>query len=207
MTDPEMDGGTTRDDLVRRVELIETMIAEGRHSMCRYGWIFVLWGLVNLAGWGWQYMRPHAGWVWPVCLGTGAVITGIGLAMQGRDQGRGTSMQCRSVGAVWSMMGVALALYVGSALMAHLAWQYSYIAGMLMIVGLAHAISAAILRWNVQGVVAAIWWAGGVAVFLFNSRRAVNDIFLLEMCFGMILFGVYAMILERRRGGWGGRHA
>jgi len=47
-------------------------------------------------------------------------------------------------------------------------------------------------------MVAGIWWAGGVAVFIFNSHRAANDIFLLEMCAGMILFGLYVMVLERR---------
>jgi hypothetical protein len=67
---------------------------------------------------------------------------------------------------------------------------------------MAHAISAAILRWRVQALVAAIWWAGGVAVLFLNSYRATNYIFYAEMCLGMVAFGIYAMVQERRFGGW-----
>ena len=40
--------------------------------------------------------------------------------------------------------------------------------------------------------------AGAVAVFVCNSFRAANWIFLIEMCFGMIAFGLYVMFLEGR---------
>jgi hypothetical protein len=201
MTNSEPDSGATRDDLVKRLELMETMITEGRSTTCRHGWIFLLWGLVDLAGMGWQQAQSHSALVWPVCLGAGAVITLLGMAVQKRTEARCKSMRGRNVEAVWSMMGLALTLYTGTALLTHFAWQYSYLAGLLTIVGLAHAISAAILRWPVQGIVAGIWWAGAVAVFVFNSRRAANDIFLIEMCFGMIAFGLYTMWLEHRNGG------
>jgi hypothetical protein len=182
---------------------MESMIAEGRQATMCNGWIFVLWGVVDLVGMGWQQIQPHSRWVWPVCILSGLVIQLIGIALQKRSRNPGKGMQCRSLQAVWSMMGVAMVLYVGAALLTHFAWQYSYIAALLTIIGLAHAISAVILRWRVQAVVAGIWWAGAIAVFAFNSHRAVNYIFLLEMCFGMIAFGLYVMILERR--GNGGR--
>jgi hypothetical protein len=50
--DPE--SGTSRDDLVKRLELMEAMIAEGRGFTTHNAWIFVLWGLVDLAGWSWE---------------------------------------------------------------------------------------------------------------------------------------------------------
>jgi len=50
-------------------------------------------------------------------------------------------------------------------------------------------------------VVAAIWWAGGAAIFFLNSWRATSDIMLAEMCLGMIAFGLYAMVIEARKGG------
>jgi hypothetical protein len=199
MANPDPDNGNSRDDLVKRLELMESMIAEGRQTVCRHGWIFVLWGLVNLVGWGLQSLRPHANWIWPVCLTAGGVITVIGIAR--RRDGRGKSASSRGVGAVWAAMGVTLALYVGAAIVTRFTWQFSYVSALAMIVGMAHATSATILRWNAQRIVAAIWWAGGVAIFFFNSRRATDTVFLAEMCFGMIAFGLYAMWLERRDGG------
>jgi hypothetical protein len=99
------------------------------------------------------------------------------------------------------MMGISLAIYITGAMVRHLTWQYSYVAALLIIIGMAHGISAVILRWRVQGVVAAIWWAGGIAAFCVRSNAGVQRIMFLEMVFGMILFGLYAMALERKSGG------
>ena len=196
-SDPE--GGTSRDDLLQRIELMESMIAEGRQTTMRCGWIFVLWGLVNLVGETWQLRPQHSAWVWPICLGTGLVLQVVGLSLRKRERPRRCQgLQSRAVGAVWAMMGAAMIVYVGAVLYTHFGWQYSYLSALLMIVGLAHAISAVILRWRVQGVVAGLWWAGAVAMLVFNSNRATRDIFLIEMCFGMIAFGVYVMLLEYR---------
>ena len=70
-----------------------------------------------------------------------------------------------------------------------------------MMFGMAHAISAMFLRWRMQGLVAAVYWAGGVAIFAFNSGRATNAIMLIEMGIVMMLFGLYAMWREPKRGG------
>jgi uncharacterized MnhB-related membrane protein len=209
MTNPDPESSASRDDLLQRLELMESMIAEGRQTTMRCGWIFVLWGLVNLVGMSWQMRPHHSRWVWPVCLGTGVVIQLIGLAVRKRERPRRCQgMQSRSVESVWAMMGIAMIVYVGAAMLTHFDWQYSYLSALLIIVGLAHAISAVILRWRVQAVVAGLWWVGAVAVLAFNSSRAANDIFLIEMCFGMIAFGVYVMLLESRgRSGLKGEHA
>jgi fatty acid desaturase len=208
MENVETDSGATRNDLLQRIELMEEMIVEGRRSTTRLAWICVLWGVVDLVAMGWRFLQPSSHWVgmwaWPICLIAGALLTVIGLTVQkqrqelGPDRGKSTQMPSRSVEAVWAMMGVALAIYIGSAMVSHFSWQVSYIAGILMMVGMAHAISAVILRWRVQGVVAAIWWAGGVAMFFDPPMRIVNLIMLLEMCLGMIAFGLYAMMRERR---------
>jgi len=201
MTNPEPDQGATRDDLLQRIELMEEMIAEGRRTTTRCGWIFVLWGLVDLAGIGWQWLQPSY-WVWPVVLAAGLVLMLLGRALQKPQPARCGNMQGRSIGAVWSMMGLATTLYVAAAMVRHLTWQYSYIAAIFMLVGLAHAISSVILGWRVQGVVAGLWWAGGIAMFFVRSSNDIYVIFPLEMFFGMVLFGLYAMMLDRRdRGG------
>src|SRR6266702_2606473 len=110
MTNSDPDNGTTRDDLLQRVALMEAMIAEGRQSTIRFGWIFVLWGFVDLAGVGWDRLQPHFRWIWPITIASGFLLQFIGFVLR-RDGGGyrcGRSMQSRSVGAVWAMMGVTV---------------------------------------------------------------------------------------------------
>jgi hypothetical protein len=204
MNPSDPDTGTSRDDLLKRLELMEAMIAEGRGFTTHNAWIFVLWGIVDLAGWSWEHFvdtRFAGQWAWPICLIAGVVLTLAGKALQKTPPGIPNSIACGRVLAVWAMMGIAMAVYVASAMITHFTWQYSYVAALLMMVGMAHAISAVILRWRVQGVVAAIWWAGGAAIFFLNSWRATSLIMLIEMGLGMIAFGLYAMVIEARKGG------
>jgi hypothetical protein len=197
MTNDEMDGGTNRDDLVRRLELMETMIAEGRSLTTRCGWIFLLWGVVTLAGIAWEWFKPSY-WIWPSVLAAGFLLLFIGKALQKPSPARCANMQGRMVGAIWSMMGLATTLYVAAAMVRHLTWQLSYLAAIFMFVGLAHAISAIVLRWPVQGAVAALWWIGALAMFFVHSQKAIFIVFPLEMFFGMVLFGLYSIVLDRR---------
>jgi hypothetical protein len=201
MANYEPEGGTTRDDLVQRIALMEEMIAEGRQSTIRFGWSFVLWGLITLSGIGWQYFQPHSYWVWPVAIAVGFVIQFTGIVMR-RRSGRSirNNMQSRSIAAVWRMTAVAIVLYVGPAAVQHDTFLFAYIPALFMFFGLAHAISAVILRWRVQGVVAGLWWAGGVAVCNCDpAGRYMFTIYVAEIVLCMIFFGLYAMWLERRR--------
>jgi hypothetical protein len=204
MTDFEPNDGTTRDDLVQRLALMEQMIAEGRRSTTRCGWIFVLWGVVDIGGMGWEWFRSSY-WIWPTVLVTGFALMFLILSLQKSTAPRCASMQGRTVNAIWSMMGLATTIYVAAGMTRHLTWQYSYLAAIFMLVGLAHAISAMVLRWRVQGFVAAIWWAGGIAMFFAHSSNEIFVIFPLEMLFGMVFFGLYAMWLDSRNGLKGAR--
>jgi hypothetical protein len=209
MAEFEQEDGMTRDDLVQRVALMEAMIAEGRRYTGRNSWIFVLWGLVDLTAWVWQNYSPHFGgrWAWPICLPAGAVLTLAGKMMQKSETGYSSNDLCSRVMSVWGMMGLAMGIYVASAILTHFTWQYSYVAGLLMMLGMAHAISAMFLRWRMQGLVAAVYWAGGVAIFACNSWKATNAIMLFEMGVVMMLFGLYAMGREPRRSGVKGERA
>ena len=199
MTNFEPDNGTTRDDLLQRVALMETMIAEGRSTTAHYGWIFVLWGLVDLSGMGWQWVQPHSYWVWPVTIGVGFLLQfAIIFSLRRRMGSAGESTRSRSVQAVWSMMGLGVSLYCAAGIIRNVTWQISYVAAILMLVGLAHAISAVILRWRAQAMVAAFWWAGGIASF-FLPGLYLYLLVIAEMFFGLVLFGLYAMWKERRR--------
>jgi hypothetical protein len=103
---------------------------------------------------------------------------------------------------VWIAMGLSLWIYgmgagIGAGIANHF-WLPSYVAPILIFIGMANAISAIILRWKVQGAVAAIWWVGGFATFFADQKQSIA-IFLTATFFGMILFGLYAMAQERQR--------
>jgi hypothetical protein len=195
----EREDGTTRDELVERVALMEEMIAEGRQSTARFGWIFVMWGLVYFAAVGWVLFLPFKYWAWPVCVAIAIATSILVKARQKRASGRGEDRHSRSIESVWKAMGIAIGLYVIAAIVSHHCGSPAYVAAILFLIGLAHATSAMILRWGVQGVVAAIWWACGIAEFFISSARESYGIFLVASFFGMICFGLYVMWLERRR--------
>ena len=199
MTDFDSTNPPRREDLVQRIELMEAMIAEGRRATTRFGWIFVLWGLLYYAAIAWEVYLPAPAFAWPVCMVLGWVIIQAWRWRVRQTRVSDQGPRSRSVGAVWGAMGCAISLYmVAAALSHHIGQQPAVNAAVLFFLGLAHATSALILRWRVQGVVAAVWWIGGIAVF-FVSNTASIYIFLTATFFGMILFGLYAMLLEHRR--------
>jgi len=209
MAEFEQEDGVTRDELVQRVELMERLITEGRQYTGRNAWIFVLWGLVDLTAWAWQNYSPHFGgpWAWPICLSAGVVLTLAGKMIQKSGKGYSSNDLCGRVMGVWGMMGLAMGIYIASAMLTGFSWQYSYIAGLLMMLGMAHAINASLLRWWMQGLVAAVYWAGGVAIFVCNSWKATNFIMLIEMGVVMVMFGLYAMWKEPNGSGCKGGRA
>jgi hypothetical protein len=198
MTSPRQDNGTTRDDLVQRLELMETMIAEGRKSTARFGWIFVMWGIIYFVAMGWVVLLPFKQWAWPVCVSIG-ILVGIVRVRHNRVDGVGKNQRSRSIEAVWQAMCIAIILYVIAAGVSGHGNQSAYYAAVFFFVGLAHGISARILRWRAQGLVAFIWWGCGAALFFFKTQNEVVAIFLAAAFFGMILFGLYVMRLERKR--------
>ncbi len=170
MTNPVPDNETARDELLQRVELMETMIAEGRKSTARFGWIFVMWGLIYFAAMGWVVFLPFKEWAWPVSVTVGILVGVIrfrrmrAMGIIGNDRGR-------SVGVVWQAMCVAIILYVIAAGASGHGNQPAYYAAVFFFVGLAHGTSAGILRWGVQGLVAFIWWGCGIALFFFTDAE------------------------------------
>jgi hypothetical protein len=198
MTNFDTDGGTTREDLVQRVALMEAMIAEGRQTTARFGWVFLMWGLVYFAAVGWSFLLPFANLAWPVCVTTAIVILGVAKARR-RRAGERENLRLRSIESVWKGMGCAIGLYIISAVVSHHMNGPAFWAAILFFVGLAHGISAMILRWGMQGVAAAIWCGGGIATFFFTRQSEGIGIFLTATFFGQILFGLYVMMLDRRR--------
>ena len=192
--------GISRAELLQRVTLMEQMIAEGRRATGSYAWMFVLWGLVDLGGLGLERLQPGKLWIWPTVIVTGFVLQFAGMVVV-RKSGfpEGTTVKSKSIGAVWGIMGTGVLLYVAGAMARGVVFETSYVPAILMMVGMAHAISARILRWWAQAAAAAVWWIGGLATY-FVRGEAEFWLVAAVMFFGLVVFGMYAMMRERRCG-------
>ena len=188
-----------REDLVARLELMQAMIAEGRATTARFGWIFVMWGLLYSVAMTWTAFLPHRNLAWPICI-TAGVIASIAVREHQRRAGANfANPRAHSIASIWRAMGVGITFFTIACAVSHQVAGPVYISAILFIVGLAHATSALTLRWTAQGIAAAVWWIGGIAALFFTEPEQLFLIFMLATFFGMILFGIYAMLRERRR--------
>src|ERR1039457_7666545 len=98
-----------RKEMLDRLKLIESMMAEGRRSTQRWGRSFLLWGIGPLIAMRWAAHWPHAVWAWPVTMGVCIVINGLVVKARNR-RGESETTTMRSVGAVWTCAGVTVVL-------------------------------------------------------------------------------------------------
>lgn len=186
-------------ELIERIDLVEAMIAEGKNSTARRGWIFVTWGFTYILAVLWNSYLPQKEWAWPICIGLALIAIKFGQLRQRRRSLR-ESTRSRSIDAVWSGFGKAVLLYVIVAGLSHRLQDPSYEAAVLIFFGGAHAMSATILRWRVQWAVAILWFAAGAAAFFVTSKVAIG-VFIVASLLGLVCFGLYVMALERTLGG------
>jgi hypothetical protein len=199
MTNFEMDnGGTSREELVQRVALMEAMIAEGRRTTARYGWMFVMWGVVYIVAMVWTMYLPLRNLAWPVCISLG-ILMNVMMKTRQKRAGLSETQRSRNIEAVWIAMGIAVSLFVVAAVLAEHGSDPVYVAAIMFIVGMAHGISALMLRWGAQGLAAAAWSGCGAACCFATTARQIEVLFLVASFFGNVVFGLYVMRLERRR--------
>jgi len=181
-------------ELKDRLNLIETMIAEGRQSTQSWGWTFVLWGIAYYVAIAWAYWGNPA-IAWPVTMVTAGLITGI-IASRRSTDGPETTLG-RSMASIWISLGVSLFLFGICAGFSGRADQHVVIAVIATMLGMANATSSFILRWKPQLACAIIWWAAGV-VSLFGTISQSSIAFLTAIFLCQIVFGVYMMMSEAR---------
>jgi hypothetical protein len=109
-----MQDQTSAQDLKDRLDLIESMIAEGRRNTESWGWTFLLWGVayyvaIAWAGWG-QHASiwGHSHVAWPVTMIVAFVLTIVIGFGKGRAQ-PGTTVG-RAIASIWISMGISMLL-------------------------------------------------------------------------------------------------
>lgn len=182
-------------ELKDRLNLIESMIAEGRRTTESWGWTFVLWGVAYYIAIAWaNWGQPSL--AWPVTMIAAGMLTGI-LASRSAGMRTRTTIG-RAMMAIWLAMGIstfAVMLSLGMSGRLDLHNSVAIIGAML---GTANATSSIILRWKMQFACAVVWWASAVAG-CFTSDSVTSIVFLAAIFFCQIVFGIYGMIADSRK--------
>lgn len=187
-------------ELRERLNLIETMIAEGRRSTESWGWTFVVVGVAFYIALAWSILGQSA-LAWPVTMVCMVVVVLTVGFSKGRKQ-KGTTIG-NAVSSIWFAMGPSMLLLFPALSIAGRIDHHSFAAIVAAMMGAANAASSIILKWKAQFACAVVWWVATVAMCFGTEMQllavSVSTIFLCQ-----IVFGIYAMISESRKQRSGG---
>ena len=212
-----MDNLSDNQELRDRLSLIENIISEGRRSTQRWGWTFVLWGVVYYAAIAWANLG-HSVRAWPVCSVVGMIAT-CAIAF-GKHEPHPPTTIGRTIASIWIAMGIStfflmfsLGLsgrYIGASDGYQLVQWFDphlFVAVVASMLGLTNAAMSMILRWKAQLLCAIVWWAAAMAG-CFGTNQQAFVVFLVAIFLCQIVFGTYCMIAESRaRKSSGASHA
>jgi len=189
-----MTGNFEEQDLKDRLNLIESMIAEGRRKTESWGWTFVLWGVAYYVAIAWS-IWGHSTLAWPVTMIAATVLTGI-AASRKASRRPGTRLG-RAIGSIWTAMCISMFLLFMAMGISGRFEPHVFVAIVGAMLGMANATSSMILKWKMQFVCAVVWWAAAVAA-CFGSDAQNSIVFLVAIFFCQIIFGIYGMIADAR---------
>jgi hypothetical protein len=186
-------------ELKDRLNLIETMIAEGRQSTESWGWTFVFWGVAYYVAIVWTAVC-HWQWAWIVTMTGAWVVCGAIIRSKRKNQPerKQATKIGRAISSVWLAMGVSMALLLPALGFSGRFNQHIFVAVVAAMLGIANGASGILLRWKAQIATAIVWWVATVAA-CFGSDDQCTAVFMIAIFFCQIVFGVYGMIGEARQ--------
>lgn len=184
-----------RQELQDRLNLIESMIAEGRRKTESWGWTFLLWGVACYVAMAWATLG-HSNWAWPVTMSVAWGVTAVVSSAKRRNRPR--TRTGSSIGFIWAAVGISMFLLLISLSISGKADQHVMMACLSAMLGTANAASSMVLKWKAQFACALVWWS--LTVFAcFGTGDALTIAYLAALFFCQIVFGIYAMICDARR--------
>jgi hypothetical protein len=181
-------------ELKDRLNLIESMIAEGRRTTESYGWTFILWGVAYYVAIFWAYLSQ--GYLaWPVTMAVAGVLTGVIIARKRCTTPATTT--ARALGALWSGTGISMFIVLFSLGFSGRMDLRIFVAVICGMLGSVNASSSMILKWKLQFACALVWWATAIYA-CFGNGNFLMAVFLAALFFCQIVFGLYGMIREAR---------
>lgn len=191
-------------ELKDRLNLIESMIAEGRRTTESWGWTFVLWGVAYYVAIVWATWG-HFNLAWPVTMVSAAVLMGVLIWLK-KDKHPRTTMG-RAILSIWTATGVSMfILFDALGFSGRLTDGRIFVAVVAAMLGTVNASSSMILRWKLQSACALVWWAAAVVSCYGNDNQS-SIAFLAAIFFCQIVFGIYGMIAEFHQRRQGALHA
>jgi hypothetical protein len=181
-------------ELRDRLDLIETMISEGRQSTERWGWDFILWGVAYYIAIAWGTWG-HSNLAWPVTMVSAGLVTAIVASRMSSHQPETT--MGRALGAIWVAVGIALFIFCLCSSLAGRIDVQTFIAAIAAVLGAANAASSIILKWKAQFACALVWWTVA-ATSPFCTENQSGILFLVAIFLCQIVFGAYMMLCEAR---------
>lgn len=195
MTQTTKQDGERSEDLQQRLDLIESMVLEGRRTTQYWGWMFLLWGVAYVAAIAWSAWQPQQHLAWPVVMIAAALLSGV-LASR-KAVSRPLTTISRAIQSIWYATGGALFLIgFGAGLSGH-AEPHLFLAAIEVLLGVANVASGLALRWRGQVAVGLVWWLAGAAS-LYAADNLLVPVLLTATLIGNIGFGVYLVVLEAR---------
>jgi hypothetical protein len=196
-----------RQELTARLNLIETMIAEGRQKTESWGWTFVLWGAAYSAAIVFANLgAPVAEWTtfghrtiaWPITMIGAMILMFVCVALASRKK---TSQPDTTIGraiySMWIAMGISMFLLLLASGVSGRLDQQMFVAIVASMLGTVNAASSMILKWRQQLLCAIVWWVTAVAACFCNVTQCTL-VFLAAIFLCQIVFGAYGMISERK---------
>src|SRR5579884_1065493 len=159
-------------ELLQRLELIESMVLQGRRTTQNWGWSFVLWGAGQLIALAWTIFLGHPEIAWPVTMTLCGILTGIGSSRMRKAQGA-ESIISRSLGSIWFSCGIALFFLgiIGNTI-GFFTFR-SFMEVLFALMGVANMASGTILRWRTQQLLGAVWWAAAIVIMVGSDKLAL----------------------------------
>jgi len=190
-------------ELRNRLNLIETMIAEGRRTTGSFAWIFILWGVAyyvaivwSTRGSGWV-MWGHHSLAWPVTMMCAFVLSWVLAMRRYRGSHQPSTTIGRAISSIWISMGISMFILLLSLGLSGRTDQQLFVAVIAAMLGTTNAASGMILKWKQQFACGVVWWLAAI-VSCFGSVAQSVIAFLIAIFVCQILFGVYGMVLEAR---------
>jgi hypothetical protein len=196
-------------ELKERLNLIESMIAEGRRTTESWGWICVLWGVAYYVAIAWSAWGVHDSTAWPVTMCVALILMFAIIAWRasgGRRNSQPATTLTRAVSAVWIAVGTSFFVLLPSLGMAGRSSSNLVVAIIGTLLGTANAASGIILKWKLQLACALIWWATAI-ISCFGTTRQSFIALLVANFLCQIVFGLYGMSCETRKRRLGAVHA
>jgi hypothetical protein len=182
-------------ELLQRLELIESMVLQGRRTTQNWGWSFALWGAGQLIALAWNVFFGHPEIAWPVTMTLCGILTGIGSSRMRKAEGA-ESVVSRSLGSIWFSCGIAIFILGLIGNFSGFFTFRTFLEVLFALMGVANMASGTILRWRTQQLLGVVWWAAAIVIMLGSDKLALWLFVGMTLC-AELLFGVYLMLRGR----------